>query len=615
MLNPKILNKSILASIIAMTMTACGGGGGHGGGGGDDPDPEGQKVSPVKSSTCVNMQGENENAPNFATCFDWKSDNTKLYFKLLVKNMMEKYKIDGWRLDQAYQVPNAVWKDINRQVAESAEANNLLGFTVAEVWDGDGAQIERSVLKNHALDSAFNFPLRYQLVKVIAGQENNENGNEKLSAAANLAGEWGYGNYIRYTDKNVMPAMFIDNHDVVRLGNLLFRWNLVNEADVSGDEYSLRHLLALAFETAYTGPITIYYGDEYGDYLAGWINSGDDCGNGEQCWDDNASRTQGVANDTELAAWQKELRNKTAALMEFRKETPAMFNGKRYHIYSTTEKPSSENSANFYVDVKKANDSDDAYVFIMSTSAQPRTLALNDNLSKYLCQKAIGSDVCRLTKVIDTTENGVKVENAEAIGSNLVFNMEAWSAKIYKVEEGEANQDNENYTVTNASAISALANYDDTINSFTCFKGENPEKCGLIIYQVMVEAAVNGGDGTGKGKAWGPSEHNGTMGGIKNSLNFIKGSGANALWITPVFHNPTSSDATTNKTYSTGYYSDGHYRGDEAYVDDDFGGLASLKELISAVHAKNMYFILDGVFGHASKELKDSKAYINIEEE
>ncbi len=614
MLNPLVLKKTVLASIIAMTMTACGGGGHGGGGGGDDPDPDPgvDKVSSVKSGTCINMQGGEENAPNFATCFDWNAAKTKQYFKLLVKNMMEKYKIDGWRLDQAYQVPNEAWQEISAQVAESAEANNLLGFTVAEVWDGDGAQIERSVLKNHALDSAFNFPLRYQLVKVLACEES---GN-KFAPAESLAGGWGYGNYIRYSDKNVMPAMFIDNHDVVRLGNLLFRSGFVNEADVEQDEYSLRHLLALAFETAYTGPITIYYGDEYGDYLPGWVNGGDDCGNGDTCWDDNASRTQGVSNDTGLKAWQKALREKTAALMKFRTETPAMFNGKRYHIYSTSRTIVSEDSANFYVDVKKANDSDDAYVFVMSTSAQDRTLSLNTEVSKYLCRKAVNADSCKLTPVIDTTADDVRVNNADAFGGDLVFNMEAWSAKIYKVEAGEENADNAIYEVTAATSVSKMAQmFDDTINSFTCYKGENPEKCGLIIYQVMVEAAVNGGDGDGKGKAWGPSEHKGTMGGIKSSLDFISGSGANTLWITPVFHNPKSTDGNTNKTYSTGYYADSHYKGDEANIDDDFGGLASLKGLIDAVHGKNMYFILDGVFGHASKELSDKKTYINIEEE
>ena len=66
--------------------------------------------------------------------------------------------------------------------------------------------------------------------------------------------------------------------------------------------------------------------------------------------------------------------------------------------------------------------------------------------------------------------------------------------------------------VTQATAVSQFAaKFDDQINQFSCFKGENKDKCGLILYQVMVEAAPNGGDAAGKGTGWGPSEHKGTL--------------------------------------------------------------------------------------------------------
>ena len=98
--------------------------------------------------------------------------------------------------------------------------------------------------------------------------------------------------------------------------------------------------------------------------------------------------------------------------------------------------------------------------------------------------------------------------------------------------------------VTQATAVSQFAaKFDDQINQFTCFKGENTDKCGLILYQVMVEAAPHGGDAPGKIVGWGPdnNKYDGTLEGIGNSLDFIKGVGANALWIRLSAHGSTPS--------------------------------------------------------------------------
>ena len=46
--------------------------------------------------------------------------------------------------------------------------------------------------------------------------------------------------------------------------------------------------------------------------------------------------------------------------------------------------------------------------------------------------------------------------------------------------------------VTKAIRSQYADKFDGSINQFTCFKGENKDKCGLILYQVMVEAAPDG---------------------------------------------------------------------------------------------------------------------------
>ncbi|MGN1356513.1 MAG: alpha-amylase family glycosyl hydrolase [Succinivibrionaceae bacterium] len=602
---------------VAMSLTACGGGGGSSGGS-DDPDPSTGKLTPKLSSSCLKMDGDTEAASG--TCFDWSSSATNDYFVKLIKSVTEEFKIDAWRFDQAYQVPLANWKNVTDTLKNTAYNSLIQGFSVAEVWDGDGKYIEMDALKDGALESAFNFPLRYKLLQVIAGQENTADSFATRQPAAGLAGEWGYGNFIRYTNHNVMPTMFVDNHDLVRLGNLLFRYGYVNESNVASEDYSKIHLLSFAFMGAYSGPITIYYGSEYGDYTKGFSTELKPCGTGTQWCDDHVSRTQ--MKTSGFARWQEKLRSNVKKIMDLRKANDALYNGQRFHIYSTSNTNArgddislgARDEPNFYVDVKKSNRDGKSYVYVMSTSTADRSLRLSEATTKYLCDKAVGSHVCSLKLVMDTAAEDVTHLSPVIMGgSEFVFNLSALSAQYYEVSDVSGSQISNDYPQTTADNYSDRARYDDTVNSFACFRGENPEKCKLIIYQVMVEAAPNGPDAAGKGSGWGPSEHKGTLGGIEGSLDFIQGSGANALWITPVFKTSHSTDEAHMKTDGTGYFATSHWKGDAATIDDDFGGASALKSLINEVHNRDMYFILDGVLGHGKADMNADTTYFNVE--
>lgn len=388
----------------------------------------------VKSNKCTKMGGGTENASSFMTCFDWDSEETLDYYKNLATKMITEYDIDGWRFDQAYQVPNQKWKVITKAIKDAATSGRLgAGYSVAEVWSGTTGNIEDSVFKDAAVGSAFNFPLRYKLVQVIAGQENKSDGWATLQSASSLAGAYGYASVTDYSDHTVMPNMFVDNHDLVRFGNLLFRYNIVNESNVAGERYSLRHLMAFAFQMAYSGPITIYYGSEYGDYTRGFSSQISDCGTGEKWCDDHVSRTQMVSGESGLKDWQKTLRSNVASMMKYRLEHPALYNGERFHIYSTTENPADRDAENFYVDVKTTADKSDAFVFVMSTSEIERKLNFNEDVSKYVCQKAKNTDTCSLELVIDTSKPTVTAVDAETLEGSFSFNMKPESVKLYKV--------------------------------------------------------------------------------------------------------------------------------------------------------------------------------------
>ena len=403
-------------------------------------------VSPEKSAKCINKDGSQANAESSTTCFNWNSLDTQTFFEKLAANMITKYDIDGWRLDQAYQVPNSEWSNISSAVKTAAVSGRPgAGYMVAEVWPEDQRQIEETVLKNAAVESAFNFPLRYKLVQTIAGQEETKDPWATLQPASGLADKYGYGSYDIYTDYNVMPNMFTDNHDLVRFGNLLFRYNIpdINSSedllkeDVGVPEYSQRHLLAFAFMMEYSGPITIYYGSEYGDWTKGFSYKLSDtvCGAKGMC-DDHVSRTQMVSSEDSLKQWQKDLRTNVRKMMEYRKAHPALYNGKRFHIFSTEAKPSDRDSENFYVDVKKAaDDSGEAFVFVASMSRKERTLQFEEGLIKSLCQKAKGADSCDLELVMDTSKPEVMSPGSEPPSdSPFAFKMPALSAKLYIVK-------------------------------------------------------------------------------------------------------------------------------------------------------------------------------------
>jgi len=403
-------------------------------------------VSPVKSAICINKNGSQDDAKPSTTCFNWNIDDTNTFFKNLAANMITKYDIDGWRLDQAYQVPRDTWSIISSAVKSAATSGRPgAGYMVAEVWPDDQRQIEETVLKNAAVESAFNFPLRYKLVQTIAGQEETKDSWATLQPASGLADEYGYGSYDIYTDYNVMPNMFTDSHDFVRFGNLLFRYNILDiksaepllEDHVGVPEYSLRHLLAFAFMMEYSGPITIYYGSEYGDWTKGFSYKLSDtvCGAKGMC-DDHVSRTQMVSSEDNLKQWQKDLRTNVGKMMEYRKAHPALYNGKRFHIFSTEATPSDRDSENFYVDVKKAaDDSGEAFVFVASMSRKERTLQFEEGLIKSLCQKAKGADSCDLELVMDTSKPEVMSPGSEPPSdSPFAFKMPALSARLYIVK-------------------------------------------------------------------------------------------------------------------------------------------------------------------------------------
>ena len=109
-----------------------------------------------------------------------------------------------------------------------------------------------------ALDAAFDFPLRWATVGVLAAEENGLS----RRPASTLDEPWAYGAHSdTYRDGSVLNLM-LGNHDFVRFGDLLQRGGLAEPDD---PDWWARHRLAFMVQAAYSGSITRYYGEELGD--------------------------------------------------------------------------------------------------------------------------------------------------------------------------------------------------------------------------------------------------------------------------------------------------------------------------------------------------------------
>lgn len=252
------------------------------------------------------------------------------FYKEVAKYWIEKYGIDGWRLDQCYQMYQNNYnylREIRIAVEEACAARKqrgekwgTLGYIVGENWNS-AEDIQQRTYGGDGIRSAFDFPSRYKIVQTISMSEDG-NGGHPINELQYVFGQPSQKGY----QGQVYPNLFISNHDVWRFGNLIR-----NKYGYSRDNtnYWKRHKLAMTVLAAYTGPITIYYGDEYGDLAECWNGNRGSCGNNVD--NDNVARTDGRI--TNFNNNEQDLHDFTAKAMWARAENPALWRGTSSFTY------------------------------------------------------------------------------------------------------------------------------------------------------------------------------------------------------------------------------------------------------------------------------------------
>ena len=305
---------------------------------------------------------------------DYTKADSLTYFTEVATHYVTEYGIDGWRLDQAYQVPIKSWNAIRTAVEAAAakrkadgETWGTLGYMVGELWK-DEAYIAANAYGSASLPglkSAFDFPLRYGLVQTLGVEESASGGKGDVSL---LYASWNDGDV---NPAFAMPNLMLGNHDLVRFGDLLQRGKLAEPSDPA---YWARHKAAFSFMASRSGPITFYYGDEIGDEVPGFSARERDPDSGKcllvACRsDDNMSRTtakiEGVDGFSPDAA-QADLKDYLSQLLSVRSQHPALYAGKRTQL---------KKSGNLYAELKTAGDDKVLYVLNAGTTDTTYTVA------------------------------------------------------------------------------------------------------------------------------------------------------------------------------------------------------------------------------------------------
>ena len=106
--------------------------------------------------------------------------------------------------------------------------------------------------------------------------------------------------------------------------------------------------------------------------------------------------------------------------------------------------------------------------------------------------------------------------------------------------------------------------------------------------------------------------HGGDLAGVIERLDYIKGLGTTAIWLTPSFKNRPVQGAGSDA--SAGYH--GYWITDFTQIDPHLGTNAEMKELISAAHAKGMKVYFDIITNHTADVIDyEEGAYTYVSKE
>ena len=326
--------------------------------------PKGNKVTITQK--CLGGELTYYTPPEHTSCADFDDKGQSLaYMKEVATYYVENFKIDGWRLDQAYQVPLKDLHEIKTAVEEisskvtytnaKGEIVHPLAYLVAEIWASNPviAKTAYGYKKDEGLDSAFDFGMRYPIVQALATEEWMKADHSGFRLAEGLA----------YNENNLprhaLPNLMITNHDLLRFGDLIQRAGLQ-------DTYNERIILALSYlAIVHSGPITNYYGEEIGQEVPNYANRVETMG----YRDDHVARDNGKIKD--FTPQEEYFKKLFTFLMNLRANHGSLSNGRMDLLKVNRE----------LFSIRKSFKGDDDFFYFMNLSKNPLKITLTKELT------------------------------------------------------------------------------------------------------------------------------------------------------------------------------------------------------------------------------------------
>ena len=326
--------------------------------------PKGNKVTITQK--CLGGELTYYTPPEHTSCADFDDKGQSLeYMKEVATYYVENFKIDGWRLDQAYQVPLKDLHEIKTAVEEisskvtytnaKGEIVHPLAYLVAEIWASNPviSKTAYGYKKDEGLDSAFDFGMRYPIVQALATEEWMKAEHSGFRLAEGLA----------YNENNLprhaLPNLMITNHDLLRFGDLIQRAGLQ-------DTYNERIILALSYlAIVHSGPITNYYGEEIGQEVPNYANRVETMG----YRDDHVARDNGKIKD--FTPQEEYFKKLFTFLMNLRANHGSLSNGRMDLLKVNRE----------LFSIRKSFKGDDDFFYFMNLSKNPLKITLSKELT------------------------------------------------------------------------------------------------------------------------------------------------------------------------------------------------------------------------------------------
>lgn len=326
--------------------------------------PKGNKVTITQK--CLGGELTYYTPPEHTSCADFDDKGQSLeYMKEVATYYVENFKIDGWRLDQAYQVPLKDLHEIKTAVEEisskvtytnsKGEIVHPLAYLVAEIWASNPviAKTAYGYKKDEGLDSAFDFGMRYPIVQALATEEWMKAEHSGFRLAEGLA----------YNENNLprhaLPNLMITNHDLLRFGDLIQRAGLQ-------DTYNERVILALSYlAIVHSGPITNYYGEEIGQEVPNYAKRVETMG----YRDDHVARDNGKIKD--FTPQEEYFKKLFTFLMNLRANHGSLSNGRMDLLKVNRE----------LFSIRKSFKGDDDFFYFMNLSKNTLKITLSKELT------------------------------------------------------------------------------------------------------------------------------------------------------------------------------------------------------------------------------------------